>query len=113
MSILSSTGKIYVIRTPVCGRFGIYRLLAKLTSGDFGVSWDGVSEITIVTFNKRRSMCNILHIDQYGTDKLIRKLNEGVYKIYLEEGLIHQRLSREALEEMLTYGTTSSIASKA
>lgn len=87
MSILSSTGKIYVIRTPVCGRFGMYRLLAKLTSGDFGVSWDGVSEITIVTFNKRRSMCNILHIDQYGTDKLIRKLNEGVYKIYLEETL--------------------------
>lgn len=113
MSILSSTGKIFVIRTPVSGRFGMYRLMAKLTSGEFKVSWDGVSEITIVTFNKRRTMCNVLHIDQFGTDKLTRKLNEGVYQIYLDEGLIYQRLTREDLEKMLTYGSTEAIASKA
>lgn len=30
MSILSSTGKIVMVKEPVCGRFGIHRLMAML-----------------------------------------------------------------------------------
>ena len=39
MSILSQSGKIILVREPVCGRFGIHRLIAQLTSGALNVSW--------------------------------------------------------------------------
>ena len=53
MSILSSTGKIVMVKEPVCGRFGIHRLMAMLTSNSLKISWNGIDEITVVTFNKR------------------------------------------------------------
>lgn len=58
MSILSGTGKIYMVREPVCGRFGIHRLLAMLSSNSLNVHWNGIDEVTIVTFNKRKTICN-------------------------------------------------------
>lgn len=51
MSILSQTGKIILVKQPVNGRFGIHRLMAMLSSNQFGVFWNGTDEITIVTFN--------------------------------------------------------------
>lgn len=57
MSILSSTGKIVMVKEPVCGRFGIHRLMAMLTSNSLKISWNGIDEITVVTFNKRRTAC--------------------------------------------------------
>ena len=60
MSILSQTGKIILVRQPVNGRFGIHRLMAMLSSNQFGVSWNGTEEITIVTFNAKRTICKIL-----------------------------------------------------
>ena len=60
MSILSSTGKIVMVKEPVCGRFGIHRLMAMLTSNSLKVSWNGIDEITVVTFNKRRTACKLL-----------------------------------------------------
>ena len=75
MSILSGTGKIYMVREPVCGRFGIHRLLAMLSSNSLNVHWNGIDEVTIVTFNKRKTICKILHIDPYGVDCTSRILN--------------------------------------
>ncbi len=60
MSILSGTGKIYMVREPVCGRFGIHRLLAMLSSNSLNVHWNGIDEVTIVTFNKRKTICKVL-----------------------------------------------------
>ena len=62
MSILSTSGKIIMVKEPVCGRFGIHRLLAMLSSVALNVRWNGTEEMTIVTFNKRRTICKILHI---------------------------------------------------
>lgn len=42
MSILSGTGKIYMVREPVCGRFGMHRLLAMISSNSLGVKWNGL-----------------------------------------------------------------------
>ena len=85
MSILSQSGKIILVREPVCGRFGIHRLIAQLTSGALNVSWDGKSEITMVTFNKKRTLCKILHIDDYGVDCTTRILNTGRFQVILDD----------------------------
>ena len=61
MGLIPSTGSVYLCREPVCGRFGIHRLLAMLTTRELRVGWDGSAEITVVTFNRRRTICKILH----------------------------------------------------
>ena len=106
MSILSQSGKIILVREPVCGRFGIHRLIAQLTSGALNVSWDGKSEITMVTFNKKRTLCKILHIDDYGVDCTTRILNTGRFQVILDDckKLIPIHLTRNELEELLTHG---------
>ena len=59
MSFLSSTERIVFIKEPISGRFGMPRLLAKLASNSLKVNWDGEEEITIITFNKRRSIAKM------------------------------------------------------
>lgn len=104
MSILSTSGKIIMVKEPVCGRFGIHRLLAMLSSGALNVRWNGTDEMTMVTFNKRRTICKILHIDDYGVDCTTRILNSGIFRVLFEEGSIPTHLTRDELEEMLKSG---------
>ena len=73
MSILSQSGKIILVREPVCGRFGIHRLIAQLTAGAIHVSWDDKSEIKMVTFNNKRNLCKILHTDYVKTYIIVKK----------------------------------------
>ncbi len=105
MSILSSTGKIVMVKEPVCGRFGIHRLMAMLTSNSLKVSWNGIDEITVVTFNKRRTACKLLHIDVYGIDCTTRILNSGRFQVMLSENQIPVNLTRQELEQLLREGT--------
>ena len=104
MSILSQTGKIILVRQPVNGRFGIHRLMAMLSSNQFEVCWNGTDEITIVTFNAKRTICKILHVDTYGTDCTTRILNYGKFKTILQEDLLPIHLKRDELEILLTGG---------
>lgn len=105
MSILSSTGKIVMVKEPVCGRFGIHRLMAMLTSNTLKVSWNGIDEITVVTFNKRRTTCKIIHVDVYGIDCTTRILNSGRFQVMLAENQIPVNLTRQELEQLLREGT--------
>lgn len=105
MSILSATGKIIMVQEPVSGRFGLQKLLAKLSSNPYGVNWNGCDEISLVTFNKKRTICKILHVDDTGVDCTTRILNHGNFKVLLDEGLIPRRLTREALERLIIDGT--------
>ena len=105
MSILSATGKIIMVQEPVSGRFGLRKLLAKLSSNAYGVNWNGSDEISLVTFNKKRTICKILHVDDTGVDCTTRILNHGNFKVLLDEGLIPRRLTREALERLIIDGT--------
>ena len=105
MSILSSTGAIFVIREPVCGRYGMQRLLDLLRSDQFNVHWNGQEEITVVTFNKRRTICSILHYDGCGIDRTTRKLKSGRFQVLMNEGLLPSRMTRETLERLLSDGT--------
>jgi len=109
MAIISSTGAVFLIKEPVSGRFGIHRLLAKLSFGEFKLSWDGTEEITVVTFNRRRTICKILHVDSTGVDCTTRILNTGTFKVMIEEGLIPERLSREDLIQLITEGTVNRV----
>ena len=99
MSILSSTGRIFLVKTPVSGRFGLARLLAQLSSQAFGVRWD--EELTIITFNKTRTICKILHTEDKGVDCVTRKLNKGTFKVLFDEELIPERLTLDVLERLL------------
>ena len=105
MSILSATGKIIMVQEPVSGRFGLQKLLAKLSSNAYGVNWNGSDEISLVTFNKKHTICKILHVDDTGVDCTTRILNHGNFKVLLDEGLIPRRLTREALERLIIDGT--------
>ena len=105
MSILSATGKIIMVQEPVSGRFGLQKLLAKLSSNAYGFNWNGSDEISLVTFNKKRTICKILHVDDTGVDCTTRILNHGNFKVLLDEGLIPRRLTREALERLIIDGT--------
>ena len=105
MSILSSTGRISLVREPVSGRFGLPRLLAKVSANAYKTNWNGCEEISVVTFNKRRSIAKIIHIDKYGVDLTSRQLNHGTFRIMLEEGLLPKSLKREELEILLQGGT--------
>ena len=93
MSILSQSGKIILVRQPVSGRFGIHRLMAMLSSNQLGVGWTGTEEISVVTFNAKRTICKILHIDAYGTDRTL-----------LQDDLLPVHLSRNELELLLNGG---------
>ncbi len=107
MALISSTGKIVMILTPVCGRWGIHKLMAKLSSNEFKVNWSATEEITIVTFNRKRTSCKILHADITGVDCTTRILNQGRFKIMLDENLIPRTMTREQLERLLLDGTIS------
>ena len=90
MGLIPSTGSVYLCREPVCGRFGIHRLLAMLTTRELRVGWDGSATI-----------CKILHVDAYGVDCTTRILNSGRFKVMLDEGSLPERLGREELEDLL------------
>ena len=86
-----------MVREPVCGRFGIHRLLAMLSSNSLNVHWNGIDEVTIVTFNKRKTVCKILDIDPYGDDCTSRILNSGRFQVMLDEDFIPIHLTRDEL----------------
>ena len=105
MSISSSTGKILLVREPVCGRFGIHKLMAMISSGSIGVKWNGIDEISVITFNRKRSICKVLHIDQYGVDCTTRILNTGLFQVLFEEDALPIHLTRNELESLLGNGS--------
>lgn len=101
MSILSGTGRIVLVREPVCGRFGLPRLLAKVSANAYHTNWRGIEEISVVVFNRKLTIAKILHVDRYGVDLTSRQLNHGRFKVMLEEGLLPKNLGRAELESML------------
>ena len=107
MSILSATGRIVMVLSPINGRWGMHKLMAKLSTNEFGINWDPTKEITLVTFNRKRTLCKVLHVDQTGVDCTSRILNQGRFKIMLDENLVPRSLNREQLERLLTDGTIS------
>ena len=86
-------------------------LLAMLSSNSLNVHWNGIDEVTIVTFNKRKTICKILHIDPYGVDCTSRILNSGRFQVMLDEDLIPIHLTRDELEQLLLDGTSPDRAS--
>lgn len=105
MSLLSDSGRIFMVREPVSARFGIHRLMAMLSSGALHVKWNGIDEISVLTFNKRKNICKIIHADKWGVDCTTRMLNTGIFQVILNEGSLPIHLNRAELEELLRRGT--------
>lgn len=72
-----------------------------LSTGGLKVGWNGSEEITVVTFNKRRTLCKILHADEWGVDCTTRILSSGTFKVMLETGSLPEAMTRETLEALL------------
>ena len=65
MSILSGTGKIYMVREPVCGRFGMHRLLAMISSNSLGVKWNGLDVAVTHQFSPNSTNSKISRSNLY------------------------------------------------
>ena len=55
-STLFNTGKIYLIRTPVNGRYGILRLYNMMVSNQLGFEWEPDEEVWVVMLVKLEKM---------------------------------------------------------
>ena len=109
MSILPNDGRIIMVKEPVSGRFGIHKLLAHLTMNSYKTNWDGSESITLVTFNKNRTRMKIFSVDSYGITYSVRILNEGTFKVILDNEILPERINKDILENLMLYGTTSGI----
>ena len=97
--------RIVLVREPVSGRFGMYRLLAQLSNNAFGVGWNGVDRIAVLTFNKKRTIATMIIVDSSGTSLVRRVLNSGRFDIELDEGKIPLSYTRSELEQLLGLDT--------
>lgn len=105
--LLPKDGKIVLIHEPVSARYGAPRMLDLLYSNYFDFYWNGVEQLTIITFNESLSICKIFNIDAYGHTCATRRLKKGRFRQMLFEGRLPTTISRRALEKLLTEGTIS------
>ncbi len=61
--LIPKDGKIVLIHEPVSARYGAPRMLDLLYSNYFDFYWNGVEQLTIITFNESLSICKIFNID--------------------------------------------------
>lgn len=108
MDNLFSTGRIFLIRKPIRGNYGINRLFDSLACGEFGIDIVTNKEETYVVFStKRRNMLLILHIDDYGYDLTKRIIyNKSRFQILFEDEYKPLTLTREELRRLVLYGTS-------
>ena len=107
MSDLFSSGKIYLFRKPISGRYGIPKLTAYLTSGILGidVSVGDTEEIYALFTTKRQDTLFILHIDEFGVDLTKRRLHGKKFVGILSDSTSLQNLTREQLKRLVLDGT--------
>ena len=84
---LFSSGKIYLIRTAVSGRYGLQKLHGMVMSGILGVDVnpDNVEEMYFIFVTRNLKTLMILHMDEAGVDFTKRILFNRKFKIMLED----------------------------
>lgn len=101
---LLRSGKIYLVKTPVKGNAGINLLFSLVVGGTLGISMTDQEEKYVIFFNKKRTRCRILHIDNAGVTLMIRRLFSKKFQVKLDSGS-NQVLTREQLRRLLLDGT--------
>ena len=51
----------------------------------------------------------IFSVDSYGITYSVRILNEGTFKVILDNEILPERINKDILENLMLYGTTSGI----
>jgi len=104
---LFGSGKIYLIRTPVSGRYGLPKLHGMVTSGVLGieVNPDSTEEMYFIFVTKTLKTLMILHIDEAGIDFTKRILFNRRFRIMLKDKANPIDLTREQLKRLVLDGT--------
>ncbi len=106
MSDLFSSGRMYLIQTPVNGNCGIPSLYGRLLTGAFGAEIiDEQQEIYAVFTTANHKTLLILHIDNYGVDLTKRRLFKGKFRTLLANTENPPMLTREQLKRLVLDGT--------
>lgn len=107
MSDLFSSGKIFLILTPVNGNCGIPSLYGGLLNGSFGLDiLNETGELYALFTTTNHKMLLILHVDNYGVDLTKRRLFKGKFRTMLENSEPLE-LTREQLKRLVLDGTYS------
>ena len=106
MSLLSSTGRIYLLKEPVCGRWGMFRLHSCLSVEPLGLSGTVTRKLHLLLSTKA-VRTSIFHYDMCGMERTVRRLRKGTFKVILDAGRTPGELTREQLERLLCDGTVS------
>ena len=88
MTEIFSTGKIYLIRTPVSGNSGIPKLHGLILGGTLGLDYNPATayeECYFVFVSRNLKYLMILHLDDTGITLIKRVLFNRRFRIMLEE----------------------------
>ena len=104
---LFSSGKIYLIRTAVSGRYGLQKLHGMVMSGILGVDVnpDNVEEMYFIFVTRNLKTLMILHMDEAGVDFTKRILFNRKFKIMLEDQINPIDLTRDQLKRLVLDGS--------
>lgn len=106
MTGLFAACTVYLIRTPVDGRYGPAALYSRLVAGSPGIDYDGESneEVWVIMFNARRTRMRVLHVDLTGMSLITRRLWDGRFRV-LPDGSPALTVTRGRLRRLLPDGT--------
>lgn len=102
--MIPPSARILLVREPVSGRFGMHKLLAQISHDKYNLNWNGKDEIAVVTFNKKRTVCKVLIVDDYGVTCVSRMLNTGKFQIVFTENGIPLNLTKESFRRLFLTG---------
>ena len=104
---LFSSGKIYLIRTAVSGRYGLQKLHGMVMSGILGVDVnpDNVEEMYFIFVTRNLKTLMIVHMDEAGVDFTKRILFHRKFKIMLEDQIDPIDLTRDQLKRLVLDGS--------
>lgn len=108
MNDLFSSGKIYLIKKPISGRYGLPKIMGNLLTGAFGEDIASADEeIYVVLTTKDRKTLIIFHMDDLGYDLTKRRLFHGKFALILDNDDESNpvKITREELKRLVLDGT--------
>lgn len=101
---LFATGRIMLLEAPVSASWGIHKHFSMLESGAFGIRYDPSQEYWIISLNRQKTRCTMLHVDSTGYSLTRRILFQAGFRAALSgEGA--RNLTRGQLRRLFADGT--------
>ena len=80
---LFATGRIMLLEAPVSASWGIHKHFSMLESGAFGIRYDPSQEYWIISLNRQKTRCTMLHVDSTGYSLTRRILFQAGFRAAL------------------------------